>query len=605
VTAFFRSTGLAAGLAALALAMFAFAGVGCTGELTEIVVVVDSDMHVPLEIDAITIHVEGVGATRDVPTDLVERMSRISSPDTVLPIWLGLVKDGDGADGPITVRVTGARNDATVVIAERSEVHFQQGKTLMLRIHLLRECKDTQSACAQVCTDGECVVPWTGPPEPIGTTDADAGGDDAGGTDAGYEDAGDAGGVTDAGDAATPDAMIDAGPINPCMNTDQTCFNFDYVPSNFDPTLLHATLSSNGALNVSCLDAVFDSTTRMYSGMCVRPLESIEIMQAGGVPAVVIPLTALTIGTNGALRVVGNRPVIFAVFGDVNIIGLLDASARMNVPGAGGNVLCAPPPTTGPWMDTGTGQPGFIQSGADRGGSGGGGGAFGSVGGAGGRADVLGNPGSLPAAGMVEGDDTLVPLRGGCRGGAGGQEATNGAVFGGAGGGAIQLSVAGMLNISGTIVAGGGGGQRALLLEDGGAGGGSGGAIFVEAQSVVSTTTAWISVNGGGGGGGYGHDAMGGNPVAGANAPPRSTAGGTGGAAVNLGGRGGNGAGASTAAQAGANAQQGIPLLQFGAGGGGGGGGVGRIRVRDVARASNNCAFDGNFSPAAVVACGS
>lgn len=603
MTAFFRSRGLAAGLAACALAIVAPGGVGCTGELTEIVVVVDSDMAVPAELNLVTIRVEGLGATREVETKLVDRIAMIEPPETVLPLWLGLVKDGD-SNGPITVRVTGTGTGN--VVAERTDVHFQQGKTLMLRINLLRECKDTPNACTQSCAEGDCLTRWTGPPEPIGPTDADAGGDDAGSEDAGHEDA---------GDAATPDAsdaMIDAGPSLPCDVADVTCFN--YTPSNFDytSTALTAALASNRALDVTCADAVFDSTGPAFilEGTCGRALSAVPITQANGVVAVVVPVTSLTIDNGAVLRARGTRPVIFAVFGDANISGTLDASAAMNVPGAGGNVSCAPPPTSGMWI-TGTGQPGISQTMANYGGSGGGGGAFGSVGGIGGRGDVGGGGlvpstgGPLAAAGAVEGDGMLSPLRGGCAGGHGGQKAVNGATFGGAGGGAIQLSVAGTLSVSGTIAAGGGGGQRALLLEDGGAGGGSGGAIFLEAESVASTTAAWISVNGGGGGGGYDHDAMAPNTVAGANAPPRSSAGGVGGAADNFGGRGGNGAGATTMAAAGAEATHSNTLLgQFGAGGGGGGGGLGRIRLRDQSRASTNCAFDGNFSPAPLVTCG-
>jgi len=501
----------------------------------------------------------------------------------------------------VTVTGTGPGTGRLGVIAERTEVHFQQGKTLMLRIDLLRECEDTPSACAEVCADGDCLEPWRGPPDPLPKSDVDAGGADASDQDAGAEDAGDAGGVTDAGDAGAPDAMIDAGPIDPCALPNVTCFND--APSNFDPSILGAALASNGALNVMCADAVFDSTTLSYAGSCDRDLEAVEITQADGVRAVVIPVTAMTIESTGALRLVGDRPVIFAVFGDVTINGTLDASADKNVPGAGGNVSCT----------VGNGARGVSQAAMNDGSSGGGGGAFGSVGGSGGRADVGGripspiasSLGPSVAGGAVEGDGTLVPLRGGCAGGAGGQKATNGLVFGGAGGGAVQVSAAGQMSVGGVITAGGGGGEKALLLEDGGGAGGSGGAIRLEAQTLVVASNAWISANGGGGGGGFDYDAVDANPGAGANAPPSNAAGGVGGPGDNLGGRGGNGAGATVAAQAGGNATLGNQFNgAYGAGGGGGGGGVGRIRLRDNTRASSACVVPGNFSPMPVVACG-
>jgi hypothetical protein len=580
---------------ALLFGVLALATVGCTGDLTEIVVVVDSDMAVPAELTSVTIHVDGLSDVKDVVTTFT---NLDTSP--TLPIWLGLVNDGDRV-GPITVRVTGTGG----VTAERSEVYFQHGKTLMLRIDLSRACKTNPSACARACkvADSDCLTPWTGPPM------MDAAGLDASDNDASGADAGDDATIGDAADDAAGDAMVDAGPIDPC--TVATCFN--YVPSNFARapfdsvtsrlTALGAALTSNGALNVSCADAVFDSTTLMYMGTCSKALVAVEITQSNGVPAVVIPVTALVIGPNGVLRVVGDRPVIFAVFGDVRIDGRLDASAVGEVPGAGGNVSCT----------VGTGQPGVSQaSGTNGGGSGGGGGAFGSVGGGGGAGDVNGSTlppvvgvaGPLAAAGAIEGDVSLIPLRGGCAGGAGGQRDVTGLTYGGAGGGAVQVSAAGTLSVNGVVAAGGGGGQKALALKDGGGAGGSGGAVLLEGNFANLSAMAWITANGGGGGGGYDYDSVDWNPGAGADAPPDMAVGGFGGAGDNLGGKGGNGAALNLAAQGGRNAAHGTPFNgAFGAGGGGGGGGVGRIRVRHTPSAGG-CPLTGNFSPAPTASCG-
>jgi len=583
VIASFRRTAWVLTLASLALLMTW--SVGCTDDLTEIVVVVDSDMPTPQAFDSVTIQVDGFGAPREVVTDLNTRP---------LPLWLGVVNEGDKL-GPIKVTVTGKLGTTTQVTAVREEVRFQKGKTLMLRVDLLGACVTNPSACSLLCDDDTpCLLPWSGPPVKLDAAvsdsgPADAGQDtavaDAGGDDAGFEDAGDAG---DAGDA-----MPDAGPIDPCSVTDAVCFN--YTPSNFNPLDLGAALAENAALSITCSDAVFDSTTLEYTGACAVPLRSVVVAQAGGVDAVVIPVTSLTIEGGSALRLIGNRPVIFAVFGPATINGALHATAERDTPGAGGNVSCS----------VGTGGNGQDQLSSSRGGGGGGGGAFGSSGANGGIGGWATNPG---VAGVVEGDAALVPLRGGCRGGRGGfgSSADSGNV-GGSGGGAFQVSAAARLSVGGVMAAGGGGGQKGMLQQDGGGGGGSGGAVLLEGGQVAISDGAWISSNGGGGGGGYDYDNNSNQAEPGSDATPNGASGGAGGDRDSNGGRGGNGSGANGAASAGEDGAD-VTLVaippQQGAGGGGGGGGVGRIRVRDNTRLTTDCTLPGNFSPAAIVECG-
>jgi hypothetical protein len=118
----------------------------------------------------------------------------------------------------------------------------------------------------------------------------------------------------------------------------------------------------------------------------------------------------------------------------------------------------------------------------------------------------------------ADADATLIPLRGGCGGGAGGEEhvstvATPGR--GGGGGGAIQISVRDGLTLAATarVESNGGGGVGSDSVTNstlghagaGGGGGGSGGAIFLEGLSIAIAGTASLCANGGGGGGGS-HD---------------------------------------------------------------------------------------------------
>jgi len=128
-----------------------------------------------------------------------------------------------------------------------------------------------------------------------------------------------------------------------------------------------------------------------------------------------------------------------------------------------------------------------------------------------------------------------VPLVGGCRGGLGGGCATD---TGGAGGGAVQVSVAATLNVTGSILADGAIGQNGACgcSESGGGGGGSGGAIVLEGQTVTVATGAIVRANGGRGGNGQG----GGSGGAGGT---RSSAPSNGGSSANGGGGGGGAAG--------------------------------------------------------------
>ncbi len=269
------------------------------------------------------------------------------------------------------------------------------------------------------------------------------------------------------------------------------------------------------------------------------------VTQTGGPPIGVFHFQSFAINPGVTLSVTPASTHALAILadGNVNIEGMLDVGGDHSTPGPGA-------------LQTGTGVGG---TGAASG-VGAGGGGHGSPGGLGGSATP--SPGG--AAGAVNGMLTVVPLQGGSPGGG---------MFAGAGGGAVQITACGLVNVSGTISAVGGGG----LFGDtgrGGLGGGAGGAILLEGELV--TVTGTLSSNGGGGGGG---GALG---VAlterGANGTLTSTpaSGGAGGVSLNPGlpngGMGGAGAAGTSSPGAGQNAPP-------AATGGGGGGGAGRIRL--------------------------
>lgn len=129
----------------------AAAVIGCAEPITEIIVVVDSDLLVPDELDAVRIVVE---SGRMPP---VEVEADLRYPDELhLPLTYSLVPENDGV-GEFTVVVTGLHAGADVV-SRTATVTFVSGESLILRMDLRRICVGV--ACApDTCVEGECVEP--------------------------------------------------------------------------------------------------------------------------------------------------------------------------------------------------------------------------------------------------------------------------------------------------------------------------------------------------------------------------------------------------------------------------------------------------------------
>lgn len=393
------------------------------------------------------------------------------------------------------------------------------------------------------------------------------------------------------GGCSTPTILTgqpcDGGTCQPdgaCSAAATSISAFPYVPSNFDPDAI-ADAGVAGPTILAC-DAWFDSTDGGMSWCSGQPVPAVyAVAQSGGPEAVVLAMSSLNL--SGTLSLFGTRPVILAVFGDATVAGTLSArSATGQDAGAGADSsgLCT----------AGAGDLlGVV-------GSGGGGGGFGETGGRGGDVTLGGSSGGV--GGPSTGNATIVPLRGGCSGAAGGRPndgfATGG--VGGGGGGAMQLSAAGRLSISGTVTAGGAGGKGGLVDQsgyasqggNGGGGGGSGGALLLEAWDVRIASAARLTAGGGGGGeGGDGLLATGTNGNPGFDAPTTATSGGPGGAgAAPCAGDGGTGGSAEGGAQNGGD----VLYAVGGCAGGGGGGGAGRTRIN----AGRSCRVDaGVMSP--------
>ncbi len=174
MTARRASAGLSSVLLAAGLAL-----AGCA-ELTEVLVVIDTDLAVPAELDELRVDVIG-------PDGVARRSEgRLSGPDE-LPRTLALVHRG-GALGPVSVTVTGIAAGSNVV-QRRARFDFVPGETRVLRMTLLGACAATrcvgdvtcgENGCRPILVPAEELEPYS--PDAIRRTDAGASPD--GGVDA-------------------------------------------------------------------------------------------------------------------------------------------------------------------------------------------------------------------------------------------------------------------------------------------------------------------------------------------------------------------------------------------------------------------------------------
>lgn len=341
---------------------------------------------------------------------------------------------------------------------------------------------------------------------------------------------------------------------------------FGYPTSNFTQGQLPASagavvVSCNVTINTSSADGGVSWTT-CPTGV---PAPAFRVIPAGANTAALLFMDSLTINTGAVVTAIGARPLIFAVQGAVVINGGLSVGSG----GAGSDLDCAP----------GSGSPGTASGNPQT--AGGGGGAGFLTDGTDGSDGLNGGP--KGALGSSNGQDALIPLRGGCRGGNGGRATGtgSGSGLGGRGGGAVQVSSGGAItiNASGTIAASGEGGRGGEVDQRiGGGGGGTGGAILLEAMTLTVNPGGAVVANGGAGGEGSG---WGGNPYSGVDGQdgqrgtvralcPAFVCGGNGGSGGAL-------AGGPTAATSG-----GTGSCAANPPGGGGGGSAGRIRLNAV-----------------------
>lgn len=283
------------------------------------------------------------------------------------------------------------------------------------------------------------------------------------------------------------------------------------------------------------------------ANLCGTQVPAVVLPQSGGPDLLVLYMRQLYLPGN--VRFGGTRIPVFVVYGDADVSGTIDVGANGTAPGPGSDIgLC------------GVSNGGTGGESQDCGGGGGGGGNF-TWGGLGGS---IGTIGGTAGSALAPPEGSLL---GGCSGGVGNRDNQLEVYYapGGAGGGAIQISAAWRLVVSGTIYADGAGGAGGRSSnKGGGGGGGSGGAIYLEARSI-DISFATLPLTGGGGGGGA-----------------STAAAGTGGSAGRVGGTGGDGVsrggnGSTNDLATGGTGTDGSQGSDYG--GGGGGGGYGRLLV--------------------------
>ena len=190
---------------------------------TEVVVVVDTDMAVPDQIDRIALLVTGPDG-REERADAV-----LGDGQAPLPRTLGLLHRG-GAFGPFRAVATAYLGDEAR-LTRHAEFDFQEKQTVVLIMHLLDACQGrdcgaqtcTERGCSSVRISAESMLPWTGAPPRLRPDEEDAGvGEDGGGECVpmsevcnGRDD--DCNGMVDEGFTGTPEA---------CNGTDDDCDGF-------------------------------------------------------------------------------------------------------------------------------------------------------------------------------------------------------------------------------------------------------------------------------------------------------------------------------------------------------------------------------------------
>jgi len=140
---------LAPSLALLLAPLLALAA-ACGDPPTEIVLVVDTGLAVPAELDAVTIDITG-------PTRMERKIAMLGPGGTALPLTLGLTRAEGAALSPIGIVVIGQRGGAEIIRRVVS-TDFVEGESRLLRVVLVAECLAPRDCGAgNTCSEAGCI----------------------------------------------------------------------------------------------------------------------------------------------------------------------------------------------------------------------------------------------------------------------------------------------------------------------------------------------------------------------------------------------------------------------------------------------------------------
>ena len=233
---------------------------GCSSS-TQLVVVVDSDLAVPGEIDEVRVTVAGPSGSTTETSQALD-----GAP---LPLTLGVSPSGE-ALGPVVIVAEG-RLDGALVVSRTARTTLVRGESRLLYLFLARSCLGVSCPASQTCLDnGACgfdvvddLPPWTGV-----IPSRDGGGFDGGGFDGGA-DAGprcERGSDCDDGVACTTD-VCDGGTCE--HRPDDAACTLD-ASGVCDPTdgCQYATCTPANCVAGPCQTAACEGTRCMRTNLC-------------------------------------------------------------------------------------------------------------------------------------------------------------------------------------------------------------------------------------------------------------------------------------------------------------------------------------------------
>ena len=220
--------------AALALAL---AGPGCSHPgVTQLIVVADTDLAIPGDVDRIAIDVTGPSGMH------ASEMQTLRGTET-LPFTLTVVPTSDVL-GPVTI-VASAAHAGTDVVSRRAVVTLVAGETRVVLMHLVRSCVGTTCPSGQTCTERGCasvespLYPWSGMPPRLGS---DAGAAWDGGRDTGV---------------VGHDANVDAAPLDYDAGPDCTTTGCEDHNDCTEDICTSTRVCEHRPLDVACDDGLF------------------------------------------------------------------------------------------------------------------------------------------------------------------------------------------------------------------------------------------------------------------------------------------------------------------------------------------------------------